>query len=64
MKQAFALRECRFTDPQTGKYLGFCRNGGPTAQSAELHPIAMPFVPAECCVEKGPFRHQYGRSRK
>lgn len=56
MKQAFSLRECRFYDSETGKYLGFCRSG-------ELHPISMPFRPEECRVDKGPFRHQYGRQR-
>lgn len=57
MKQAFALRECRFFDSDTDKYLGFCRNG-------ELHPLALPFEPTACRIDKGPFRHQFGRKRK
>lgn len=57
MKQALNLRECRFFDPINDEYLGFCRNG-------TVHPIRLPFSITEVRVEKGPFRHQYGRQRK
>lgn len=63
MKQAYSIRECRFRDSVTNEYLGFCVCGGPTAESAELHPIRLPFDLTACTVEKGPFRHQYGRQR-
>lgn len=64
MTQPHAFRECRFSHPETGKYLGFCRNSGPTYENAEFHPLAEPFNPIESCVDKGPFRHQEGRKRK